>query len=93
MTTYCVEFGHLGDGRPVPDLTVTADDPNEFARTVANHAIPYLRPVLEQLGRPEFADCFFHTNEDRSLGEFMWLDLAAGRGAKFCAARITEVTP
>ena len=89
MTTYTIEFGYLGEGRPVPDLTVEADDPNEFHRAVAKHAIPYMKPVLEQMGHPEAADCFFHTNKAMSMGQFMWLDLAAGKGGRFCAARIT----
>lgn len=90
MTTYHVEFGHLGDERPVPDLTLTADDPNEFARAVAEHAIPHLRPVLTAMGHPEAADCFFHINKEHTGGQFMWVDLFAGKGAKFCAARITK---
>lgn len=90
MTTYTVEFGHLGEGRrPVPDLTVTTDDINEFHRAVAEHAIPYMKPVLTEMGHPEFADCFFRTNKDRTMGDFMWLDLAADKHARFCAARIT----
>ncbi|WP_049569125.1 hypothetical protein [Streptomyces sp. SBT349] len=89
MATYTVEFGHLGDGRPVPDLTITTDDVNEFHRAVAAHAIPYMRPVLEEMGHPEAADCFFHATPDMTAGQFMWLDLAAGKGGRFCAARIT----
>lgn len=93
MTTYTVSFGKVGDTYPVPDVTVTAADDNEFARAVAGHAIPHLRPVLEQMGHPEYADCFFHTSRDRAYGEFMWLDLAAGKGARFCPARIATTTP
>lgn len=89
MTTYHLEFGKLGATYPVPPLTVDADDINDFHRAVARHAIPYLTPVLTEMGRPEAADCFFRTNKDRSMGEFMWLDLAAQRGARFCPARIT----
>ncbi|MEU7240247.1 hypothetical protein [Streptomyces sparsogenes] len=89
MTRYTVEFGYLGEGRPVPDLTVDTDDINEFHRAVAKHAIPYMRPVLTDMGHPEAADCFFQTNTDRTMGQFVWLDLAAGKGARFCAARIT----
>lgn len=90
MTVYQLEFGKLGAINPVPPLTVETDDINEFHRAVAEHAIPYLTPVLTEMGRPEAADCFFRTNEDRSMGEFMWLDLAGGRGARFCPARITS---
>lgn len=89
MTTYTIEFGYLGDSRPVPDLTLDTDDPNEFHRAVVSHAVPHLRPVLEKMGRPEAADCIFQTNKDRTMGQFLWLDLAGGKGARFCAARIT----
>jgi len=90
-TTHTVEFGYLGDSRPVPDLTIDTDDPNEFHRAVVGHAVPYLRPVLEKMGRPEAADCIFQTNKDRTMGQFMWLDFQSGNGARFCAARITTV--
>ncbi|WP_438479141.1 hypothetical protein [Streptomyces asiaticus] len=89
MTTYTIEFGYLGEGRPVPDLTVEADDDNVFERAVAEHAIPYMRPVLEQMGHPEFADCFFSFNRERTMGHFMWFDFQTDKGARFCAARIT----
>ena len=89
MTHYTVEFGHLGEGRPVPDLTIETDDINEFHRAVAKHAIPYMKPVLTEMGQPEAADCFFQTNKDLTMGQFMWLDLVAEKGARFCAARIT----
>lgn len=89
MTTYTVEFGHLGEGRPVPDLTVETDDINEFHRAVAKHAIPHMKPVLTEMGRPEAADCIFHTNKDMSMGQFLWIDFQTGGGARFCAARIT----
>jgi len=95
VTTYHVEFGHLGDGRPVPDLTVdydpAADDRRGtgFERAVAEHAIPYLRPVLEKLGHPEYADCIFVTGKGMTHGHFMWIDLVAGQAARFCPARIT----
>lgn len=62
-----------------------------FERAVADHAIPYLRPVLTELGRPELADCFFQANPERTRGQFVWLDLAAGDGATFCAAQIEAV--
>ncbi|TVL89811.1 hypothetical protein [Streptomyces sp. SAJ15] len=91
MTTYRIEFGHLGDTRPVPDLTLTCDDPTAFARAVTEHAIPYLRPVLTEMGRPEMADCIFQMNRKRTAGQFLWLDLAAGRGARFCGARLTTL--
>lgn len=48
-----------------------------------------MRPVLANLGHPEYADCFFRFTGDRTTGEFMWLDLSAGQGAHFCPARIT----
>jgi len=89
MTTYLIEFGKLGDTRPVPPIVVDYSDPNEAARVVARHAIPYLTPVLTEMGRPELADCFFNTNRERTVGSFMWLDLAGERGARFCPARLT----
>jgi hypothetical protein len=90
MTTYRIEFGKVGDSYPVPELTLEHTDPNVFARAVAEHAIPHLRPVLDELGRPELADCFFRTDPaDPTYGEFMWLDLAGGIGARFCPARVT----
>jgi hypothetical protein len=98
MTTYHVKFGHLGEGRPVPDLTFDYDPAAEdrrgtaFERAVADHAIPYLRPVLTEMGRPELADCFFQTDQGRTRGQFVWLDLAAGDGATFCAAQIEAVS-
>ena len=85
---YRIEFGPAW---PVPPITVDYSDRTQAARTVAKHAIPYLTPVLAEMGRPEFADCFFHTNQERTVGQFMWLALAAGRGAKFCPARLTPV--
>lgn len=89
MTTYEIEFGALGDGRPVPPLTVRTTDPNILARSVEAHARPFIVPVLQDMGRPELADCFFRTNSNRTYGEFMYLDLAGGNGARFLAARIT----
>lgn len=89
MTTYRIEFGKVGDTHPVPPLTLDADDRNVFHRTVAEYAIPYLTPVLTEMGHPEYADCLFRTNRDRTQGEFMWLSLADGIGATFCPARIT----
>lgn len=90
MTTYRIEFGKVGDTYPVPPITVDFSDPNKAAREVAAHAIPHLTPVLAALGRPELADCFFRTDPaDRTYGEFMWLDLAGGKGARFCPARLT----
>lgn len=88
--TYRIEFGKVGDSYPVPPVTLEHADPNEFARQVAAHAIPYLRPVLTEMGRPELADCFFRTDpKDPSYGDFLWVDLASGRGAQFCPARLT----
>lgn len=86
MTTYRIEFGPAW---PVPPITVDFTDPNAAARQVAEHAIPHLKPRLAELGRPEFVDCFFHTNAELSAGQFLWLDLLSGRGARFCPARIT----
>lgn len=86
MTTYRIEFG---PDWPVPPITLEYTDPNVFHRAVAEHAIPHLKPKLAELGRPEFADCFFNVNKELTAGEFMWLDLASGRGARFCPARLT----
>ncbi|MFE7233959.1 hypothetical protein ACFVAF_25480 [Streptomyces sp. NPDC057596] len=97
MTTYCIEFGKVGETYPVPPITLDHADPNQFARAVAAHAIPHLTPVLAAMGRPELADCFFRTDKELTVGEFMWLDLAGGKGARFCPARLTpagdEVQP
>jgi hypothetical protein len=90
-TVYSIEFGKLGDTYPVPPITLPYDDPNDFARAVAKHAIPHLTPVLTEMGHPEYADCFFHFNKDRTMGQFMWLDLLAGKGAQFCPARLTTI--
>jgi hypothetical protein len=89
MATYQIEFGALGDTRPVPPLTVQTTDPNVLARTVEEHARPHITPVLAELGHPEYADCLFRTNRDRTAGEFLYLDLPAGKGARFLGARIT----
>ncbi|GAA1887621.1 hypothetical protein GCM10009837_06700 [Streptomyces durmitorensis] len=89
MTTYSLEFGKVGDTYPVPATTITADDENVFHRAVAEYAIPYLKPALEAAGCPELADCFFRVNSDHSYGDFVWLDLPSGKGARFCATRIT----
>lgn len=88
-TTYVIEFGQVGDTCPVPPFTITTSDENHLHRAVAEHAIPFLRPVLEQLGHPEYADCFFSVSRERTYGEFMWLDLVGGQGARFCPAHIT----
>lgn len=92
MATYAIEFGQLGDSRPVPPITVRTTDPNVLARTVVDHARPHITPVLAEMGRPELADCMFRTSADRAVGEFLHLDLAAGKGTAFLGARIT-VTP
>jgi hypothetical protein len=92
MTTYRIEFGHVGTTRPVPDLVITEDDPNAFHRAVAAHAIPHLTPVLTEMGHPEYADCLFRVDPaDPSYGDFMWISLATGKGARFCPARITPI--
>lgn len=92
MTTYSLEFGKVGDNYPVPPTTITADDETTFVRAVAEYAIPYLRPVLEAEGRPELADCLFRVNSDCTAGEFLWLDLLTGQGARFCGTRIVSDT-
>lgn len=89
MTVYRIEFGKVGDTQPVPPLELTADSRDALVRQVTEHAIPYLKPVLAKEGHPEYADCFFRTDRDLATGHFMWLDLAAARGALFCPARIT----
>jgi hypothetical protein len=86
VTVYRIEFGPAW---PVPPITVDYADPNRAAREVAAHAIPHLTPKLAEMGRPEFADCFFQTDTERTVGQFMWLDLDGGRGARFCPARLT----
>lgn len=89
MARYDIEFGRLGYGRPVPDLTVQTTDPDVLSRTVADHARPHITPVLAEMGHPEYEDCLFRTTPDRSMGEFLWLDLVGARGVAFLAARIT----
>ncbi|MYY79695.1 MULTISPECIES: hypothetical protein [unclassified Streptomyces] len=89
MTTYQLQFGKVGDTYPVPDTTITAEDETAFAQAVAEYAIPYLKPALEAAGCPEFGDCFFRTTSDPGYGDFMWIDLASGGGARFCATRIS----
>jgi len=85
-TTYRIEFGPAW---PVPPITVDYSDPNEAAREVARHAIPYLKPALTEKGHPEYADCFFRVNRDRTVGEFTYLDLTTAHGVRFCPARLT----
>ncbi|MFE9770008.1 hypothetical protein ACFYPC_36710 [Streptomyces sp. NPDC005808] len=91
MTTYSLEFGKVGDMYPVPATAITVDDSDENAlpRAVAAYAIPFLKPALEAAGHPEYADCLFRTTSDPSYGDFMWVDLLSGEGARFCATRIT----
>lgn len=92
-TTYRIEFGKVGETYPVPPITLEHTDPNQFHRAVAAHAVPYLRPVLTEMGRPELADCFFRIDpKDPTYGDFLWIDLVSGKGAQFCPARITPVT-
>lgn len=88
MTTYRIEFGPAW---PVPPITLPYTDPNVFHRAVAAHAAPHLAAKLAELGRPEFADCFFRVNQKLTAGEFWYLDLAGGNGARFCPARLTPV--
>ncbi|MCW7941635.1 hypothetical protein AAW14_06205 [Streptomyces hygroscopicus] len=87
-TTYRVEFGPAW---PVPPITIDFTDRDAAARQIAEHAIPHLRPVLAEKGRPELADCFFHFDEDGEFGQFVYFDLAGGKGARFCPARLTAV--
>ncbi|MGW7087584.1 hypothetical protein ACWGH2_29365 [Streptomyces sp. NPDC054871] len=86
MTLYRIEFGLAW---PVPPITVDFSDRTQAARTVAEHALPHLRPVLAEKGRPELADCFFQTDRELTAGHFMWLDRAGERAAQFCPARLT----
>lgn len=88
MTNYRIEFGPAW---PVPPITVDYSDPNAAARTVAEHAIPYLRPLLAAKGHPELADCFFRTDRELTAGDFMWISLATDQHARFCPARLTPV--
>ncbi|MDX2765449.1 hypothetical protein [Streptomyces europaeiscabiei] len=88
--THRIEFGPAW---PIPPITVDYRDRNAAARQVADHAIPHLKPLLAEKGRPELADCFFHTDRDLTVGQFMWLDLAGERAARFCPARLTAIDP
>lgn len=83
---YHIEFGPAW---PMPPITLEYADPNDFHRAVAAHAIPHLRPVLAEKGRPELADCFFKVNSELTAGEFWYVDLVGGGGARFCPARLT----
>ncbi|MEU8469551.1 hypothetical protein AB0F30_16785 [Streptomyces sp. NPDC029006] len=85
-TTYRVEFGPAW---PIPPITLPYTDPNVFCRAIAEHAIPHLRPILTEKGRPELADCFFQTNRELTVGQFMWISLAGEKAAQFCPARLT----
>jgi hypothetical protein len=86
VTVYRIEFGPAW---PVPPITLEYTDPNVFHRAVATHAIPHLKPVLAEKGHPEFADCFFRVNRELTAGEFWYVDLLSGGGARFCPARLT----
>jgi hypothetical protein len=90
VTVYRIEFGPAW---PVPPITVDYSDRTRAARTVAEHAIPYLKPILAEKGRPELADCYFHTSRDLTVGAFMWLDLAGEAVTRFCPARLIPVEP
>ena len=84
MTTHTITFGKVGDAYPVPPLTLFGEMGSEdFQRAVARHAIPHLRPALAALGRPELADCYFHHDEARTSGCFVWIDILGGEGARF----------
>jgi hypothetical protein len=89
MTTYRIEFGMVRKTYPVPPITLKRTDPTEFCRAVAVHAIPYLKPVLAEMGRPELAHCFFRHDRDLKVGAFMWVNLAGDQNAQFCTARLT----
>ncbi|MFE5958901.1 DUF4326 domain-containing protein [Streptomyces rubiginosohelvolus] len=89
MARYDIEFGALGDTRPVPNLTVQTTDLNVLGRAVVEHARPHITPVLTELGRPELADCLFRMNKDRTMGQFLHLNLVTGMAAEFLPARIT----
>jgi hypothetical protein len=86
MSTYRIEFGPAW---PVPPVTVDYSDRAKADLAVAEHAIPYLKPALAEKGRPELADCFFHLDQDMAFGQFIHVDLAGGKGARFCPARLT----
>lgn len=88
MTAYRIDFGPAW---PIPPITVDYSDRTDASRTVAEHAIPYLKPLLAEKGRPELADCFFRTDRELTEGSFMWLDLPNGMSATFCPARLTAV--
>lgn len=88
MTAYRIEFGPAW---PVPPITLPYTDPNAFHRAVAAHAIPHLKPVLAAKGHPEYADCFFRVNPELTAGEFWYLDLPGGNGARFGPARLIPV--
>lgn len=88
-TVYRIEFGPAW---PVPPITVDFADRNAAAPKVAEHAIPYLTPVLTAMGRPELADCFFRVDaNDPTYGDFLWIDLGGNKAAQFCPARLTPV--
>jgi hypothetical protein len=88
VSTHLIEFGPAW---PIPPITVDYSNPDTADRTVAEHAIPYLRPLLAEKGRPELADCFFRTDPGLTEGSFMWVSLAEGMSALFCPARLTLV--
>ncbi|MEU9947048.1 DUF4326 domain-containing protein [Streptomyces sp. NPDC047939] len=88
MARYDIEFGALGDSRPVPNLTVQTTDLDVLSRTVVEHARPHITPVLAEIGRSELVDCLFRMNRDRTMGQFLHLNLTAGTGAEFLPARI-----
>jgi hypothetical protein len=90
-TAVRIEFGKVGDARPIPDLILNEPEPNAFNRAVTEHALPYLRPVLAALGRPELADCVFVPTQERTAGFFLAVDLVGGEGARFCGVRITPM--
>lgn len=92
MTAYTLTFGQLGQARPVPPVTLPYEDADSFTRAVNAYAQPHLKPALEAEGRPELIDCLFHMNADRTEGYFLWMDLANGVGARFCAARIEKAS-
>jgi len=85
MTRYTATFLD-----PIPQLTLDTTDRTALAERVTEHAMPYLRPVVERLGRPELSGAFFHPNSDLRGGWFILPDLAKEQTVRFCPVRIEE---
>ncbi len=92
MPTYRIDFDPTWK---IPPVTVDYSDRQKADRTVAEHATPYLKQVLTEKGRPELADCVFQLDEDMAFGQFVHMNLAEGKGARFCPARLlpTDLAP